>query len=333
MKISDIGEIGLIEKIRAKFSGHVDENILGIGDDCAVISQNEFNSLLVSTDLLVENTHFIRNEISAHDLGYKTIAVNLSDIAAMGAKPRYMFLSIAMPADVAISWLDDFFHGMERMLNEYDVLLLGGDTTRSEDKIFINVTVIGEAPPEKIKYRSAAKVGDVICVTGNLGDSAAGLECLLNKICNTEHAKKLLQNHYCPRPHVAEGLFLADYIDVHAMIDISDGINLDLQRIMEMSHCGVEVNLEELPISEELIEFAKFYKVNSYEIAAIGGEDYCLLATIDSKKYAEIAKQFQIKFNRKLTVIGHITEQADKVKYLLDGKHYNLSKKSFTHFK
>jgi thiamine-monophosphate kinase len=332
MKIAAIKETDVIDSIRRETAMRIPPHILGIGDDCAVVPQDDNHSFLISTDSLVEDVHFLRNKISATELGHKAIAVNLSDIAAMGGEPEYALLSLALPADLEVAWLKNFTLGMNTILEKHNVLLLGGDTTRSEGKIFINVTIVGKINPTKIKYRSTAQLGDIICVTGNLGDSAAGLEYLIKDLPTKEISQSLIMNHLLPRPHLREGQFLADFVAVHAMMDVSDGINADLQRIMQSSQCGVEIYLEELPISEELLKFAKYDKLKAFTIAAIGGEDYCLLVTIAKDQFAEIAQQFQQEFQQQLTAIGRITKQDFRLQYLLNGKQYKLKQQGFRHF-
>jgi thiamine-monophosphate kinase len=269
----------------------------------------------------------LRSHISPQDLGYKSIAVNLSDIAAMGGTPKYVFISMAMPANTNYAWLNKYLHAVKSILEKYNVLLLGGDTTGSKHDLMISVTVVGEAHPKKIKYRSGAKLGDIVCVTRNLGDSAAGLFCIKYKI----NSKTLIKSHYRPTPEIDAGLFLAKLHGVHSMIDVSDGINSDLQRIMDSSHCGVAIDLKSLPISRELTKLAKQRKFSALEVAAIGGEDYCLLTTVASPAFKTIAAQFQDKFNRPLIPIGRITD-GNKLKYFSQGKPVSLKMRGFSHF-
>lgn len=332
MKISNLGEFAFIKTVNNLFSSKLPKGVVGIGDDCAVITQKNGKALLVSTDSLVENIHFIRKKIRPEDLGYKSIAVNISDIAAMGGVPKYVWLSASLPANTDMHWLNAFLHGVAEISNSYKINLLGGDTTGSEKNIFINVTVIGEAPFAKVKFRSQAKVGDIICVTDNVGDSALGLECISRKIKNTVSVRKLIQKHFRPKPNVAEGLFLAEFSAVHAMIDLSDGIFSDIQRIQEMSHCSAKIYLDKLPCSEEFIKVAATINVNPFEFAVIGGEDYCLLTTIDPKQYENIALKFLKKFKRPLSAIGVITSGQKPTNYYLHEKSYRIHKKVFRHF-
>lgn len=252
MKLQDIGEFGLIRRFAPRFLKNLPDGIEGIGDDCAVILSRKGFSTLVTTDMLIENIHFLRSKISPQDLGYKALAVNLSDIAAMGGTPLYAFLSIGLTTDLDVSWIDAVIDGMAALASEEQVLLLGGDTTLSQKDIVLSLTVIGEMESTKIKRRSQAKIGDIVCCTGFLGDSAAGSQALLLNLPADELLNPLITAHNRPRPHTKEGRWLADHDAVHAMIDVSDGIDSDLRHIMESSHCGICVDLETLPLSDPM---------------------------------------------------------------------------------
>ncbi len=197
--------------------------------------------LLVTTDLLLENVHFLKDRISAEDLGYKSLAVNLSDIAAMGGSPLFAFLSIGLPIDTEISWTDEFFKGFNCLASETGTLLMGGDTTGSKEGIVINVAVIGKSDLSKVKYRSGAKPGDYICISGMTGESSAGLHIVLDSSLESKADSSLIDNllksHNTPRPHIKEGLFLSREDGVHAMMDVSDGVDSDLRHIMKKVEC------------------------------------------------------------------------------------------------
>jgi thiamine-monophosphate kinase len=334
MNINEIGEFGFIAKIKELFVKNMPEGVLGIDDDCAVIPKDGNQSLLVTTDALIENTHFIRHAIDPKDLGYKTAAVNLSDIAAMGGVPKYFWLSIAIPDDLESDWLDKYLAGLRGILDQYQVFLLGGDTVYSSHDIFISATVMGEAENNNVKYRSKAQIGDVICVTGNLGDSAAGLNCLFHGFPGKETISKLIARHYRPVPQISEGLFLAQQSGVHSMIDLSDGLNSDIERIMASSNCGADIYLDVLPTSAELIKMAPSLGFDILELAAVGGEDYVLLATVDSDHFSKIADNFKKKFARPLVKIGEITAHSRKLRYFSQEKPYpyKLKMNGFSHF-
>jgi thiamine-monophosphate kinase len=332
MKIADLGEFAFIDRISPPFTQKLPPYLTGIGDDCAVLPLQNEQCLLVTTDMLIEDSHFLRSEISPYDLGYKSLAVNLSDIAAMGGIPKSAYLSLGIPSEIEVSWMDQFYDGLYNLAREFDVQLLGGDTTRSGKHLIINFAVLGVADKPSIKYRSNAQEGDILCLTGYIGDSGGGLRILLDKLERNEIHQYLVIQHHRPRPHVEEGIWLAHQAGVHAMIDVSDGIDSDLKRIMERSECGVEVYLEQLPISEQLRRAAQLNGWNAPEMAATGGEDYCLLASVEKKAYSHIAEGFKGKFNRPLFKFGSIISAHHNLKYLNHGRPVILGKHGFDHF-
>jgi thiamine-monophosphate kinase len=340
MKITDIGEFDFIERISSHMKQPLPIGITGIGDDCAVIAETNERSLLITTDALVEDTHFLKDQIKAKDLGHKLLAINLSDIAAMGAIPHSAFLTMCLPTDLEIEWIDDFILGFKKIAERYNVLLLGGDTTQSPQKIFMNLSVLGHAHPNQIKYRSTAKSGDLICVTDNLGDSGGGLNIVLQKLEyflnkspeSSAHAQHLLHRHYLPEPCIEQGKFLAQQSVVHAMMDLSDGLHSDIQRIMKSSNCGAVLFMDKFPISAPLERTSQQLGWNARELAATGGEDYALLFTADPSHFAQLAETYFNKFNQKIYPVGEITTELNKLQYLMNGKPVSISKKEFRHF-
>jgi len=333
MKLSDLGEFGLIERFSGRFLENLQRGIVGIGDDAAVIPWDEGHSLLVTTDMLVEDTHFLRGAITPRDLGFKSLAVNLSDIAAMGGKPLSFFLSLGLPPDIEVAWADGFFAGLHELAAVYGVGLLGGDTTKSLSAIVINITALGRAENRHIKLRSAAREGDVVCVTGTLGDSGAGLRLLLENSPGGGDAEALIARHNRPAPHVAEGHWLGAHDQVRAMMDVSDGIDSDLRRIIEKSNCGVDINLDKLPLSQELTRVGKLRGWDARELAATAGEDYCLLLTAAADKFPVLNKEFAARFGRSLHQIGTVTTKAGDLKYFDKGQPAVLKKGGWDHFR
>ena len=300
MKMQQLGEFGLIDRIR-KMTSVPDPSWVGIGDDCAVIPLSPetggapASDLLVSTDMLVEGTHFLMEDISPRQLGWKSAAVNISDIAAMGGKPIATFLSLALPKTLPEQWMQEFMEGYNGISEKYGAALLGGDTTCSPDRICINVTVLGTCSRGKAKLRSAARPGDLVCVTGTLGDSAAGLRLILGG--QKGAAPRLMDRHYTPTPRVEEGLALSCLPGVHAMMDISDGVGSDLRHILDESGVGARIDTGKLPISKELQALCSEKGWDPKELALSGGEDYELLFTMDPQETPDIP----------YTVIGEIT--------------------------
>jgi thiamine-monophosphate kinase len=332
-KLSAIGEFGLINRIRKNFTQGLPGEITGIGDDCAIIPLNHQDALLVTTDMLIEDQHFLINKISPYELGYKSLAVNLSDIAAMGGTPENAFLSLGIPVTTEIEWLDEFFRGLKDLASKSYTFLLGGDISKSDNKLIINIAVTGKAVRSKIKKRSTAKPGDIICVTDFVGDSGGGLKALLNNLTVSKDIKYLIRTHHMPVPHLDEGKWLSELPGIHAMIDVSDGIESDIHRIMESSGVGAEIDLDRIPVSETLMRVSEKHKWNKYEIAVNGGEDYCLMLTVENHQFEYIKNNFGIHFSKPLFPIGKITDKKGNLTFKLNNKKIDLSKHGFDHFK
>ena len=278
------GEFELIGWIKEQFE--VPEGILGIGDDCAVLPQTDGMETLVTTDMLVDGIHFLMEDIDPYSLGWKSAAVNLSDIAGMGGKPVGTFLSTALPKSVPDGFTEEFIRGYKDISDRFNCPLLGGDTTASKDRLCISVTVLGSCGAGQSLKRSGARPGDLVCVTGTLGDSAAGLKLVLERqsdSCRSHEApdteKTLVDRHYLPMPRIADGLKLAATTGVNACMDISDGIGSDLRHILEASGVTARVDVRSLPLSAELRDLCARRGWDPAELALNGGEDYELLFT------------------------------------------------------
>lgn len=292
------GEFEFIDGIRRMFPAP--EGMEGIGDDCAVIPQHSGFETLVSTDMLVEGSHFLLDDITPWQLGWKSAASNFSDIAAMGGEPVGSFLAVALPQDLPEGWTDSFIDGYKAISEQYGFPLLGGDTTASQDRLCICITVLGRAPEGRSKKRGSARPGDLICVTGTLGDSGAGLQAILKGVKRDETVEKLIERHYLPHPRIPEAIRLASYEGVHAMMDISDGVGSDIRHILEESGTGAVIDIQALPISEGAKAFCKGQGLDPVEIALCGGEDYELLFTVTQEVEETLGVQH--------TVIGRITD-------------------------
>lgn len=332
MKLSKIGEFGLIDRIRRSLKERLPAGMTGIGDDCAVIPAGGGECLLVTTDMLVENTHFLIGRIEPADLGHKSLAVNLSDIAAMGGRPEWAFVSLAVPPETTVEFLDGFYAGMRRLARRHGVGILGGDTTRSGLGLVISVTVTGRADRRRIKYRSGARKGDIIALTGPVGDSAAGLTILLNGRALDRDARYLVRKHNRPEPALAEGRWLASRREVGAMMDVSDGPDSDIRRVMERSGCGADIHLERMPVSLPLCRKAAEWGADPAEIAASGGEDYCLLLTAAPDGFDRLSAGFKKAFGRPLHAVGVITVKKSGLRYFRHGKKTRFRSRGFQHF-
>lgn len=308
------GEFGFIGDIATMFGALPHSGFEPIGDDCTVYPMGD-EALVMTTDMLVEDVHFLRGVSSAEEVGEKSLMVNISDVAAMGAKPVATLLSIALPESAQGEWAEKFMRGYYEASKREGVALVGGDTTASKDKIAINVVAIGRAPMANIKRRSAAMIGDIVAVTGKLGTSSKGLVDIMFGDLNTVAAKA----HRRGQARVAEGIWLGTRSEVHAMMDISDGIASDIKHIMEQSKVGAEIELKNIPTDYDI------------RYATTGGEDYELLMTVDGASFDTLTKELHKATGTTLTAIGIITD-SNNVEWLEEGKPTELELKGFTHF-
>jgi len=334
MTLNAIGEFGFIKKISRGCLIRPDNVIKAIGDDAAAFTVAPDLASLITTDLLVERVHFIRNSITGFDLGHKSLAVNLSDIAAMGGEAREAFVSIAIPRDCPLEYLEALYDGMKNLAARFDVNILGGDTTSSKEDLIINIVVQGTVSKTEMLCRDAARPGDAIVSTGCLGDSKAGLHLIINNIpTDTEDLQALYRAHVLPEPHLQEGRFLASQPGTHAGIDTSDGLSSDLGHIAEESQVGATLYSDKIPVSESLLKFCSRFDFDPIEYALSGGEDYTLLCTVALESAEEIAAKFQAEFKKPLFRIGEINDQKRLDIIYPDGSSKPIAPTGWNHFK
>jgi len=322
-----VSEFDLINQFFKNTKVNRDDVLLGIGDDCAMLSPPPGKTLAVSTDTLISGVHFPVTT-SAEDIAYKALAVNLSDLAAMGATPAWVSLAISLP-DSDTKWLDAFMHGFNELAEQFNVALVGGDTTHGALSITVNVT--GFVDADTALRRSTAKVGDGIFVTGSIGDASIGLDIILNKI-NThtnfteEHKKFCVNRLNRPDAQVLAGQLLTEFSI--AAIDVSDGLKADLNHICKASGVGAVVNLEKLPLSEALQNFYNHQPDWSNILSA--GDDYELCFTCPKEQISEM-QSLLVSNGIKTNCIGKIVSGID-VKCMLDGNLINIDKNGYNHF-
>ena len=309
-------EFGFIDHIRRRFADLPDQGFEGIGDDCAVLPLGG-EALVFTSDLLTEGVHFLRHATSGREGGGKSLAANLRDGAARGAPPPATLLSIALPPDAAGAWAEEFMEGYRELSARFGTPLVGGDTTRSESGVTINVTAIGRSPLTHLKRRRDARPGDALFVAGELGASGAGLRDLLAGHPDTPPARI----HRNPQPQVDEGIWLGGRPEVHAMMDLSDGLASDLRHILDESDCGAEVELARNPVAAG----------SDLRTAACGGEDYKLLFTAAPAAARRLEEEFLARFGTPLHRIGRITERAG-LTWLQAGSPVQLDWQGFTHY-
>ena len=328
--LAELGEFGLIDQIRARFPQPVAPE-LGIGDDAALLSSSTGSQVVVSTDLLAEGVHFDPGFGPARLLGRKSLAVNLSDIASMGAVPRWFFLSLAIPTGFPLETIEGFLDGLAEQAAEHNCILAGGDTCGSKGGLTVSVTIMGEQQPELILKRTGAQLDDEVWVSGTLGDSALGLKLLLEGTRLGSEHDRLLLRQLDPTPRCDLGLKLAESRLVSAMIDISDGLLADLGHIGEQSGCGAEILLGQLPLSPAFQACAVNQPVFPWHLVISGGEDYELCFTAPPCNHGAIQKISKTT-GIPLTVVGKVTSSRQVQAILPDGTNFQPSASGYTHF-
>ncbi|MCH1627442.1 thiamine-phosphate kinase [Fredinandcohnia sp. SECRCQ15] len=322
-------EFDFIEQIKPK-KIYQSSLIEGIGDDAALIHQKPEMEQIICMDTMVEGIHFTTATMSPYQIGYKALAVNISDIAAMGGIPTFYLVSIAIPKCWDEQELLSIYDGMAMLANKYKMDLIGGDTVSTADCLTITVTVIGEIEKDKHLLRSNAKPGDIVFVTGTVGDSAAGLDVLLHNEDKvfSETEKILVYKHQFPQPRVEIGRMLAALPRV-SLNDISDGIASEANEIAKASQVVFSIDEDCLPLSKAIREYNNS---RSIEWALYGGEDFELIGTMPKSDWENIYKQCDEK-GFIITKIGTVSEGPQKVLLNKKDKSYILDKKGYNHFK
>lgn len=326
-------EFELIDNLKRKTLSSLQDHPdikTGIGDDCAVFSKDSKTDFVITSDLMIEDIDFRLDWTRAEFLGHKAMAISLSDIAAMGAKPRWAMLSIGVPAKVWKSgFVDEFYKGWFALAKKFDVALIGGDVSRSPDKIVIDSIVCGEVKKGKAILRSGAKPGDLIFVTGKLGGAAAGLK-LLEKGERFEKSskndiQKLLSQQLKPNPQIEIGQILSEKSLATAMIDTSDGLSSDLAHLCRASGVGAKIFADKIPVDENL----KKQFSEALDFALNGGEDFELLFTTNPKKKSRLEKELK---NFPFEYLGKITSYPEITELVTDNETTILEPKGFRHF-
>lgn len=347
MEIREIGEVRLIEHLtgllgQASWGGSRGV-VRGIGDDAAVLQVTPGRRLLVSCDALVEGRHFDFNYYTPYQVGRKALAVNISDIAAMGGQPRWALFSLVLPPRAPLQVVEGIYQGIADLALKEGVAVVGGDTTSSDGPLVVDVIILGEAGPESVAYRSGAVPGDYILVTGHLGSSAAGLLYLQHpeweEQLSREQAAPLLEAHLNPPSRCRLAMHLVENWEVVAMIDLSDGLAAGLLELASASEVGARVYAERLPLLPELELLARLSRRDPYELALYGGEDYELLFTVGGRpgagrKVRRLIRQLQRLTGTRITVIGQVTDLDAGVKLIRPGDMEEEIKleKCYNHF-
>ena len=335
--LNELGEFGLIRKIQSMVKLENKSTLVGIGDDAAVLEPDQKN-IVVSTDMLVEGVHFDLTFCPLRHLGYKAVAVNVSDIAAMNAIPTQIVVSVAIGAKYTVEAIEDLYEGIRIACENYKVDLVGGDTTSSKSGLIISITAIGEVAAGVAVLRSTAKPNDLICVTGDLGAAYLGLQVLEREkqvfIDNPEMQPDLTQKEYLIKRQLkpeARMDFIHELKELGvkptSMIDISDGLASELMHICSQSGTGAAVYQDKLPADQQVLDTAEEFQLDPVMCIMNGGEDYELLFTV------KITDFDKIRNHPDISVIGNMTEAGEGIRLVTpSGNTFPIKAQGWTHF-
>jgi thiamine-monophosphate kinase len=321
--LSALGEFGLINRLTENIQIRNTSTLTGVGDDAAVLSYPD-KKIVVTTDLLTEGIHFNLMYVPLKHLGYKAVVVNLSDVYAMNATPRQITVSLAISSKFSLEAIEELYSGIHLACEKYGVDLIGGDTTSSLTGLTISITAIGEASEDELVYRSGAKVGDLVCVSGDLGGAYMGLQLLErenevfkinpNQQPQFEGYDYILERQLKPEARSDfQELLKTLGIKPTSMIDISDGLSSEVLHLCKASKVGCNIYEDKIPLDRQTKDFAEELSINPLVAALNGGEDYELLFTVPITSYDLIKKEFDI------TVIGHITPESEGANLITTG--------------
>lgn len=301
--IAGLGEFGLIARIAARLRRPAEGVLLGIGDDTAVLDMGGPRLTLATVDMQVEGRHFLRERTPPELLGRRVAAVNLSDIAAMGGTPRWALVSLALPASLPVTWVDAFYEGLDALLGAHGAAVVGGNLA-GNDRIVADLTLLGDVERGALLTRGGARLGDLICVTGTLGRSAAGRAAL--DADPTAEDAAAIRAHLAPEPRVREGQVLAAAGGVTAMIDLSDGLAGDLAHICTRSDMGARIETALLPVAADTHRIALRLGLDPLRLALSGGEDFELLFTAPAARVERLRAAVFAATGSAVTVIGEV---------------------------
>ncbi len=334
--VADVGEFGLIDRLEAliqKEGGGLSENTLGIGDDCAVFRPNPGYEILVTCDCMVEGRHYVPEHTTPFDLGRRAMALNISDIGAMGGAPRYALVSLGLRGDTPVAELESMYRGFLAETNPMEAAIVGGNITKS-DVTFIDITLLGEVAEGHAMRRSTANIGDVILVTGYPGQAAAGLLLLLGAEPEANlRANPLVAAYNRPEHRAREGQAIAQTGIASAMIDTSDGLLGDLGHICERSKVGALLYRERFPVSDDLRNAASRLGKEPYELVLSESDDYELIITCPREHVNQIRSTIATTSGIPVTEVGRITEAAQGIQLVFpDGAKRNVLAAGWDHF-
>lgn len=333
MRLSDIGEFALIERLAKIVSNKRPDILVGIGDDTAVLQGFGEALLLATVDAQVEAVHFLREAITPEQLGRRALAVNLSDIAAMGGCPVVALVSLVLPPDMEVVWIERLYRGLHEEANRWGVVVVGGNMARAPQHAVVDVCLLGRVDRGALLLRSGARPGDLVLVTGTLGEAAAGLRLVQRPELEILAREALLARLHTPTPRLPEAAVIANSKRATAMIDLSDGLSSDILHICQESQVGVRLWAEQLPVSETVREAARQCGEAALDLALSGGEDFELCFTAPADIAESLAQTVYNETGTPVTVIGEVLPQAaGRTLVLPGGEETALKAKGWEHF-
>jgi len=334
VKVSELGEFALLARLQQRLQP-VDAPpvVRGIGDDCAVLRPADGHDLLVTTDTQEEGVHFRRDWSTPEDIGWRCLAVNVSDIAAMGGVPLGAVVALSLPETAAVTFVEAMYDGMSALAAAYDCPIIGGNISKSAERLSVTITVLGSAPRDGAVYRASARAGDGIWVTGALGGAKAGLEALIHSQAVAGlPTDTVLSRYRRPIPRLKEALFLRQH-GAHSLIDLSDGLSSDLARVCEASGVGARLHADRIPISGETRKVAGALGLDPLTWALHGGEDFELCLTAPPDLAEALEQGLRKRSDCPLTRIGTIQADAGVTLCHSDGGEVPLIAGGYDHFR
>ena len=342
MLIGELGEFALIARLQqrlhmralARTNATHQQVVRGIGDDCAVLRPSTGMDLLLTTDTQEEGVHFRRDWATPQDIGWRCLAVNVSDIAAMGGSPLGAVIALSVPASLEVAFIEGLYDGLQELATAYDCPIIGGHVSKTSGHMTVTITVLGEVPCGHSVYRSGAQVGDEIWVTGDLGGAKAGLEVLLHPAAVADlPTAGVLRRYRRPRPRLREAQYLRQHGVLHSLIDISDGLSSDLAHICAESSVGAQLEATCIPIAAEVRQVAQALQVDPLTFALHGGEDFELCLTAPAGALSRLQQAFMAYFQCPLVRVGTIQSGRGVTLRRPDGTQRPLSARGYDHFR
>ena len=333
MLLSEIGEFGLIGRIREIVARDRQDVLLGIDDDTAAVRVGA-EVLLLTTDALLENIHFRFDYFEPREVGWRLMAANLSDIAAMGGTPLFALIAHGLPKNARVEQVEGLYAGAAQLADRFGAVIVGGDTTSSPGDQFLALTLVARAEGGRFARRDRARPGDVLAVTGHLGASQAGLNVLLGRGgLKPEDFPSVVERHKRPRPRVAEGRFLVHEAGVECMIDVSDGLASEVGHLCRLSGTGACVEAENVPLHPETVRVAEQLGEDPLDYALHGGEDFELLFCVPEDRWDELVHRWRERFETPLTRIGEVVDARQGLTLLRQHEPQPLNPRGWDHFR